>query len=906
LGDWRNSPLADLPADAAGQAQRLAEGQRRVTPLMRALMRATGAAVDAAIDRALAQLGEYCSADRAYVFRIWPNGSIANTHEWCRPGVEPQIDMLQDLPYSMIEPWLPWLTTDRAVLIDDVGAIPQDEPLRDLLEQQGIRALVVVPLTDAGVLTGFVGFDIVGTRPPFDPGEVALLRSVADAIGAALARRDSAEAAEAARATARAAEEDLHRLARVTEVMTNLVVILDTDQRIVWVNRAFEERTGYRLADIVGVDFAGLVRGAASDPDSAAAVREAVARRESYEGEAINHDAAGAPYWIRFNIHPLFDRAGTYVGYVSIETIISERKALEAAVEARNAFLSGILRTVVSPIVAMDGDGRVVFANDAAQDVLGLVPNPDVPGRFKMPDWTPETVDGAPLAHDQLPSSIVRRTGAEVRDVRYALRLPDGSRRVLSVNVAPLPRALHGAELVLSFTDITVTEATAERLRRLAHEDPLTGLANRRALGAALDRALEGPPAATDGGTAPGQDAAPFALVMLDLDNFKSVNDTQRHDAGDAVLRTVAARLRDVARDGDCVARMGGDEFMVLAPLRGHGEALDLAETLRAAVARPIALGAHPVNLTASAGVALYPAHGSDASVLMTGADIALYAAKRAGRNRTEVLSPGLYAAEARRSAIAQALAGSAVTDALRLVYQPQFDAGPGGGIAGAEALLRWTDPVLGHVGAAEFIPIAEETGLIARIDDCVLGLAIDRIASWMQRGWRHRVGVNISAQSFGRADFATDLLGRLRARDVAPELLTVELTETALVTLTSVVDANIAALRRAGVGLAIDDFGTGYASLSYLHRIAASEIKIDRSFVVGLDQPERRDSEALIRAIIGIARALDLSITAEGVETEAQRAWLGAAGCDLLQGFLTGPPLAADAFEAAYLGPPS
>lgn len=874
-------------------AHRFADGQRHLTPVVRQLMRATGDEVDRAIDRALAEIGAFCGADRSYVFRFDEDGTcVNNTHEWCQVGIEPQIDILQGLPKDLVEPWMPSLLNDRVHVVDDVANIPKGDPVREVLESQDIRGLIAVPITDAGELTGFVGFDIVRARPPFDLVEIGLLRNVTDAIGAALARRSAAEAAESASLRARIAEEEVHRLAHVAEVSTNLIIILDTEQRIVWANKAFEEQSGHRLDDVRGRDFSDLVRGPASDPATEIAVKEATAKRKSYEGETVNYNADGTPYWIQFNIHPMCDRAGTYVGYVSIETVISERKALEQDIEARNAFLSAIMRTSVSAIVAIDDAGRVAYANTAAQSVLGLTPDPAGAGGYLWPDWVPESLSGESVLGDSLFSAIRSLDPAQPGSKRLAFRLPDGERRVVSVNATPLSPALNGADIVLSISDITELEEAAERLRQLADEDPLTGLVNRRGFATALDRALP----------TRGPDAPSFAVLMIDLDNFKVVNDTLRHDAGDSVLQEVSRRLLETARAGDCVARLGGDEFVVLAYGLDAAAAYAYAEQLRHVLAQPVVFEHKSISLTASVGVAAFPEHGHDRARLVMGADVALFGAKRAGRDRTEILSQALCEAEARRTAILGALADSDLDQSLHLVFQPQFRMEPNGAIVGAEVLLRWNDPVIGDVSASEFVPIAEDAGVIGRIDQHVIDLAIRQLARWDRHDWQCPLSVNVSSQTFSNPGFAVSVLDRLAAAGVDPARLVVELTETAPISLTSVTEDNISLLRDAGIGIAIDDFGTGYASLQYLQKIAATELKIDRDFVVGLGTKSHECNAALVRAIIAVARALDLSITAEGVETKAQFEFLEREGCNHVQGFLTGVPMSETVFERTFI----
>lgn len=440
--------------------------------------------------------------------------------------------------------------------------------------------------------------------------------------------------------------------------------------------------------------------------------------------------------------------------------------------------------------------------------------------------------------------------------------------------------------------DVPLIALTPTQARRMAHEDPLTGLANRRALQEAALQELARSAAA-------GRE---FALMLLDLDNFKSVNDMLRHERGDYVIQCVAERLRVALETRGMVARMGGDEFMILAPALDEASAKELAEELRALIAAPMDVGSHIVNVTASVGIALYPAHGKELPHLVTSADIALFAAKREGRNCAVVVSQDLFKAEERRSTIAQALGSASLNESLTLYYQPQFAAASPITLVGAESLLRWRHPVLGEIGPGEFVPIAEQMGAIHRIDEFVLSEAIEQLAKWQRRGWSHRLSVNMSAQSLTRSDFADNVLSQLATFGVDPSGLTIEITETMLVALSEVAERNASRLKSQGVAIAIDDFGTGYGSLAYLQRLDVSEIKIDRIFVEGLERPGQRDSEELIRAMVSMAHALRVTVIAEGVQTEVQRNWLVSVGCERIQGALTGSAMTVLEFEAAYL----
>jgi len=420
---------------------------------------------------------------------------------------------------------------------------------------------------------------------------------------------------------------------------------------------------------------------------------------------------------------------------------------------------------------------------------------------------------------------------------------------------------------------------------RLAHHDALTGLPNRVLFGDCIRRAI----------LAPGEPGAGVSAVMLiDLDRFKEINDTLGHHEGDEVLREVASRLRDTLRERDVVARLGGDEFAILLPaVRDAGAAIDVARKLCEAVALPIELGEVTLEIGASIGIACHPQHGDDVETLMQRADVAMYQAKE---RKSGVCC---YTADdddhtLMRLTLAGGLRHAIDADQLAIHYQPQVDLADGRPV-GAEALLRWRHPEHGLMPPAEFIPIAEQTGLIVPVTMHVLDAALLQVAVWRQDGLPLTVSVNLSPRILAEPDLPQRIASLCRKRRVSPHALVVEITESMIVADPDRALPVAEQLSRMGVTVSLDDFGTGYSALDLLKRLPVREVKIDRSFVLGmLDDPRDR---AIVRYTAGLARELGMRVVAEGVETSALHDGLVELGCDAGQGYLYGRPMSAPDF---------
>ncbi len=440
------------------------------------------------------------------------------------------------------------------------------------------------------------------------------------------------------------------------------------------------------------------------------------------------------------------------------------------------------------------------------------------------------------------------------------------------------------------FKDLTDAMVAKRRIEELAYTDALTGLPNRVMLRDRIEFAIRHAE----------RGRGRFAVLFIDLDRFKQINDSLGHAFGDRVLVAIADRLREGLRAVDTAARLGGDEFvLVLAQIESQGVET-AARRLLERLGKPVLVDEMSFTLTASIGIAMYPEDGEDMDELVKNADSAMYAVKERGRADFRFYQRHMNIGLLSRMKLDQALRRALEGEGLKVHFQPKIRLSDGA-VVGAEALLRWTDPELGEVPPSRFIPVAEESGAIIPLGAWVLERAAGQAAAWAAAGWQLPVAVNISAMQFNQSGFIDDVRKLLADHSLPGTLLELELTESILIADAEDAMRRLTALRELGVRLAIDDFGTGYSSLGYLKRFPIERLKIDRSFVA--DIPGNEEDEAIVIAIIELARAMRLSVTAEGVETQAQRSFLAGHGCTELQGFLVAPALPAELLFDRFSG---
>ena len=455
--------------------------------------------------------------------------------------------------------------------------------------------------------------------------------------------------------------------------------------------------------------------------------------------------------------------------------------------------------------------------------------------------------------------------------------LPVGAR----VNRVDDPQSGLPAHYVWILADITERKQAEDRMRHIAQTDALTGLPNRLALLMRLAQILP--------------DARrhhwKVAMMFLDLDRFKIINDTLGHQIGDELLREVASRLSKLVRETDFVARIGGDEFVVILPaIHSPADAATVASKVTAALSTPIEAFGHELHTSPSIGISIFPDDGPDADIILKNADTAMYHAKAAGRNNYQFFAAEMNQAAAERLNIERKLRHAIARNELSLDFQPQFNAADRVPI-GVEALVRWHHPSDGLISPARFIPVAEETGLINDIGDWVLNTACTEMARWIRAGLKPmRIAVNVSARQLRRRDFCETVASALTHSHLPPELLELEITESSVMENPQEAVRILERLGRMGVTLAIDDFGTGYSSLAYLKLFPIDHLKIDRSFVADIEHD--LNDRAIAFGTIALAHSLGLKVIAEGVETEDQLELLRTNGCDEIQGYLLSRPL--------------
>ncbi len=563
--------------------------------------------------------------------------------------------------------------------------------------------------------------------------------------------------------------------------------------------------------------------------------------------------------------------------------MLEVRADAEEALRASEERLHGIVHMAAEAIVVVDEQFHVVLFNPTAETIFGCtaaeVTGTDVerfiPLRLRKAwrEYMAAFVAGG--------SRVIRMGDhAEILGLRA-----DGEEFPLEIS---LSRITHSGKPLYSavLNDISARRRDEARLVALANFDALTALPNRALFHQRLQRSLV---------HAQRFDER-LAVLVIDLDRFKNVNDTLGHDAGDRVLQAVAERLKGCLREVDTISRLGGDEFAVLIENVTETRLVgSIARKLLKAIADVIMLGNHEYQITASIGISAYPADGSDATTLLKNADIAMYRAKEQGKNNSQFYAAEMNAHSMTRLSLETGLRHALDRGEFLLHYQPKVDIASGR-ITGMEALVRWMRPQSGMVSPADFIPLAEETGLIVPIGAWVLKAACERNRAWQRQGMPPlRVAVNLSARQFVQANLVSEVARVLDASGLAPASLELEITESMVMDNPERAIQTLRQLKSMGIALAIDDFGTGYSSLGYLKRFPIDNIKIDRSFIK--DIPGNNDDATITRTIIDMTHNLRLKVVAEGVETAAQLEFLREHGCDEMQGYYFSRPLAEDAF---------
>ena len=733
--------------------------------------------------------------------------------------------------------------------------------------------------------TGFVltlAAILVWRLPGDHVAHLALVALVATAVavltvGLRTAQRRNAELTEQLRANVAQLERTNERRRVVLDALPEAVIVLDADGTVLEVNDRFTRMTGWPSATVVGRFGLDLV--VPEDREAAAtALLELLAGTDTERLRARLPTAAGDVLWVELDGENQLADATFGAVVVSLRDITEARASAERLARAQSMFRSAFESAPIGMLLA-GPDGRLYEVNAAFAHMLGYAPD-EVEGRMMTDLLTPHehAVHSATLR-----ACLADDGGTWSTELVFVDR--NGRRVVTTTSGRQVDGGPSGPMVICQILDVTVARHTADQLAWSTTHDPLTGLPNRVHFVTALDDTL----AAADPATTVG-------VLFVDLDRFKLVNDSLGHRAGDELLRVAARRITAAVRAGDVVARFGGDEFTILVHGDDEAAVLAVAERVQAALAEPVKLESGDLYLTASVGLTC-AVPGDAGEVLIRDADAAVHRAKDRGRNRIERFDADTRSRVVSTLRTATDLHRALERGELVVHYQPVVNLDDRR-ITSFEALVRWQHPERGMVSPAEFIPMAEDTGLIVPVGERVLDIALGDLKRWQAHaGWeRLAVNVNLSPRQIAAPGVTATFADAVRRHGIDPDTLWVEITESALMADVKLARTILAELRQIGLHLAVDDFGTGYSSLTYLTRFPVECLKIDRSFVAGLGSDQ--GDAAIVDAVVGLGHAMGLAVVSEGVETEAQLRDLVRMGCRLGQGYLFSRPVPANQVE--------
>ncbi|OGW79766.1 MAG: hypothetical protein A3G33_01830 [Omnitrophica bacterium RIFCSPLOWO2_12_FULL_44_17] len=954
--------------------------------------------IEKGLNLALQIIGEFTGVDRSYIFQFSENReTMTNTQEWCRAGIEPQIQNLQSISTKLYEWFMDQICNFKSIYVPKVEELPAEAgELKKELERENVCSMICAPLVRSGAVVGFLGFDAVRHPSTWTDDVISLLRIVGEMFVNALERKRNEEAL-------RQGEE---RLRMFIEHAPAAIAMFDREMKYMVVSHRWVSDFNIDSEDLIGRSFYEVF------PEIPERWKEIHQRCllgavEKCEEDIFEH-ANGTADWLEWEMHPWRSATGEIGGVVMFTEVITKRKQTEAVIveserRLRSYFnLSLIGIAIISPMkgwvevndklceilgyshdelkkmtwveltypedlvedlkqfeLLLSGridsysiekrfvrkDDKVVYAKTDVQCVrkadgsvnyfIAVVE--DITAKVEVEQEYVKTeekyrslynssrdgilfVDMAGKILESNPAflNMIGYSAEELKKIHYQ-KLTPASWRDLEDNIMKnqilkrgysdiyereyirkegsvfpatinswMARDKEGNPFGIWFTvrDVSERKKVQEQLRHLVYHDVLTDLPNRTLFIDRVDRAI----------VAARYNQKLVSVLFLGVDHFKKINDTLGHAVGDRLLQAVSGRLRGYLQETETVTRIGGDEFSILLPSVDRLEdAIKIAEKLLRAMQIPFLIRGHELYLSCSIGLSFYPNDGEKPDLLLRNADSAMERAKTLGRNNYQLYSALMNAKALERLALENGLRHALERKEFCVHYQPQVDIQTGK-IIGMEALIRWQHPDLGLLSPAEFLNLAEETGLIVDMDEWVLKEACNQNRQWQIAGFTPvRVSVNLTARQFQQKDIFKSIEGILQATGLPAEFLELELTEGSIMQNLEETTQILQKLSDLGVKISIDDFGTGYSSLSHLRKFPINSLKIDQSFV--RDIPVNLEDTAIVKAIISMAHSLNLEVVAESVETEAQLDFLRTENCDKMQGFLYSKPISADKF---------
>lgn len=652
----------------------------------------------------------------------------------------------------------------------------------------------------------------------------------------------------------------------LVQTVPDVIYSLSADGKILSLNPAFEKITGWQVDEILGKSFTELIH--PDDlPSAGELFQHGVYDRQILPPVEFRIRSKSGEYLVgEFSSAPLIEH-GKVIGEFGIARDISRYKKLEDMISKQLAAMEASM----DGLAILDKDEKYVYLNDAHAKLYGYDSAKELIGQTWRVFYGEKEI--VRFEQEVLPALWKNsQWRGETTGKRF-----DGSSLQQEVSLT----LIDGGNIICVARDITELKCNVEMIKHMAYYDTLTGLPNRLLFNDRLGQSIS---------EAQRQNNM-LAIMFLDLDRFKTINDTLGHNIGDLLIQAVAQRLKGCMRKADTVTRLGGDEFLILfADLFHVQDAAVLAHKIISAFSKSFILDGRELHVTASVGISMYPADGKDVATLIKNADTSMYCAKEQGKNNYRFYSPAMNEKGLEHLTLQNNLHDALKQEELFLQYQPQFDLKTGR-IVGVEALMRWQHPDFGLIAPAEFIPLAEENGVIIPIGEWLIYTACKQVKSWQEAGFSPgRVAVNLSMRQFQQVTLTEVITRILRETGLDPGILELELTESTVMQNPDMTIATLRELRIAGIHLSIDDFGTGYSSLNYLKHLPINRLKIAQNFASGITKDS--NDEAISKAIITLAHSLNLRVVAEGVETIEQLEFFRLHNCDEVQGFLLSKPL--------------